>query len=156
MHICLPVEGQGSRILQDLFAHEGTHTFFRVYKGHVRLPLWLDEGLADYMMIGNDPVLRPQKRAPAADVARSGKAIGAILDYPPETVLTPEEYSVSYTLVDFLLSTSGPRMKTFIESLKRRVPQNSAIQTSYGFDMDGLQTRWRAWMTTGAVAPKTR
>jgi len=151
IHLCFPAGGRNLAALQNYFAHEGTHAFFRTYKGGVRLPLWLEEGLGEYMMVQNDPALRTAKRAPAEAAARSGKDIGDVLEYPSTTVLTPEEYSVCYTLADFLLSTSGPRTGDFVLALKRRVPQGSAIQTSFGFSLSGLQDRWRAGLTGGSA-----
>ncbi|MBM4018986.1 MAG: hypothetical protein FJ288_11775 [Planctomycetes bacterium] len=155
MHLCFPVGGRDLMSLQNYFVHEGTHAFFRTYRGSVRLPLWLDEGLSEYMMVYNDPSLRAAKRAPAEAAARAGKPIADILEYPSTAVLTLEEYSVCYTLADLLLSRSGPRTKDFVEALKRRQPQGSAIQTSFGFDLAGMEERWRASLT-GESGPGKR
>jgi len=154
MHLCFPAGALPAKALQDLFAHEGTHTFFRSYKGRVRLPLWLEEGLGEYMMVYNDAALRPAKRAPAQAAAIAGRSVAELLEYPSSAVLTHEEYSMCYTLVDFLFSVSGPRTKTFIEALKRKAPQDSALQTSFGFNLVGLQDRWRR--SLGAEAPPKR
>ena len=156
MHLCFIAGGRSPKDLQNLLAHEGTHVFFRSYKGRVRLPLWLEEGLGEYMMVYNDASLRPVKRAPAEAAALAGKSIAELLEYPSATVLTHEEYSICYTLVDYLFSVSGPRTKTLIESLKRKVPQDSALQTSFGFTLAGLQDRWRAGLTGGNPAAAKR
>jgi hypothetical protein len=156
VHLCFPAGAMPLKALQDLFTHEGTHVFFRNYKGRGRLPLWLEEGLSEYMMVYNDATLRPVKRAPAETAARAGKSIAELLEYPSTAVLTHEEYSVCYTLADYLFSASGPRMKTFIESLKRKAPQDSALQTSFGFTLVGLQDRWRTTLAADAAATKRR
>jgi len=46
VHICIPLDTRDPRRLQELFAHEGTHAFFQLYRKVVNLPLWLHEGLA--------------------------------------------------------------------------------------------------------------
>jgi len=155
MHICFPAGVLAPKTLQDLFAHEGTHVFFRSYKGRVQMPLWLEEGLSEYVMVFNDAALGPEKRAPAEAAVRAGKSVADLLQYPPTAVLTHEEYSLCYTLVDYLFSAGGPRMKTFIEALKRKAPQDSAMQTSFGFNLVGFQQRWRRSFGAEA-APKPR
>jgi len=156
MHMSFAAGGRPLKPLQDLFAHEGTHAFFRTYKGNVRLPLWLEEGLGEYMMVYNDATLRPTKRAPAEAVGLSGKSIAGLFEYPSTAVLTTEEYSVCYTLVDYLFSVSGPRTRTLIEALKRKVPQDSAIQTSFGFKLADLQERWRSSLRAETAEPRRR
>jgi len=53
-HICVPIDTEDPRRLQELFAHEGTHAFFELYKTQGHLPLWLHEGLAEFMTTVND------------------------------------------------------------------------------------------------------
>ncbi|MCX5683050.1 MAG: hypothetical protein NT049_05120, partial [Planctomycetota bacterium] len=79
VHICIPLDERDPRRLQELFAHEGTHAFFQLFHRPVELPLWLHEGLAEYMTVVNDPLLRSPKMAPAAAAARKGAPILPLL-----------------------------------------------------------------------------
>jgi hypothetical protein len=147
VHICIPTDKGDLRRLQELFAHEGTHAFFQLYKKPVTLPLWLHEGLAEYMTVVNDPGLKAKKEAWAIYFAYKGTDIREVLDCPPGSGFKWPAYNVSYTLVDFLLSGLGwnVKFKKFVELLKANVKQEDALKEAYGFGIDELQQRWRAY-----------
>ncbi len=146
VHICIPIETDAPRRLQELFAHEGTHAFFELYKTQGRLPLWLHEGLAEYMTTVNDKALRPQKWEPAERIARSGRSIRAIFQVPMGGLLTLGQYRVALTLVDFLLAAGRRHFKTFVENLKDGMPQEEALRKAYGFGLRDLERRWRIYV----------
>jgi hypothetical protein len=54
------------------------------------------------------------------------------------------EYSVAYTLVDYLQRMSRTKFKDFIRLLKEGKTVDAAMQAAYGFDCAGLEKRWRA------------
>jgi len=145
-HICMPVDTEDPRRLQELFAHEGTHAFFELYKTQGHLPLWLHEGLAEYMTTVNDKALRPQKWEPAERIARSGRSIRAIFQAPMGGLLTLGQYRVALTLVDFLLAAGRRNFRTFVENLKDGMPQEEALRKAYGFDLNDLERRWRIYV----------
>ena len=156
VHICIPTDKGGPKRLEELFAHEGTHAFFQLYKKPVMLPLWLHEGLAEYMTVVNDPALKPKKEAWAIYLARKGADIHDVLTSPPGAGFTWPAYNVSYTLVDFLLSGVGwnAKFKKFVELLKAGKNQDEAITEAYGFSIADLQERWRVYCRD--VLPNSR
>ncbi|MBM3957684.1 MAG: hypothetical protein FJ313_06490 [Gemmatimonadetes bacterium] len=156
VHICIPLDEKDPRRLQDLFAHEGTHAFFQLYKRPVDLPLWLHEGLAEYMTVVNDPGLRPQKAGYALQVASSGASIERVLRSTTGMPLSIMDYSVSYTLVDCLVKAGKPKFKQYIALLKEGKDQVTALKTAYGCDLFGLEQRWRAWMKMNETAYRRR
>ena len=150
VHICIPVDERDPKRLQELFAHEGTHAFFQLFHRPVELPLWLHEGLAEYMTVVNDPNLRTPKTAPAVAAARSGMPLQRLLDAKTDTDLKIQEYSVAFSLVDYLQQAGKTRFRKFITLLKDGKDQNAAMKTAYGFDTAGLADRWRATLATEA------
>ena len=147
VHLCIPEADQDPRRLRELFVHEGTHAFFQLYKKAATLPLWLHEGLAEYMTVANDGTLGPKKLSAAGGVAREGASIEPVLKAGLESRFSMADYSVAYTLVDFLVSVSRPQFKAFLDALKEGQDQDAALQAAYGFDTSGLVSRWQVYMT---------
>ena len=143
VHLCFPLDTRDVRRQQELLAHEGTHAFFELYKTPGRLPLWLHEGLAEYMTTVNDRALRTAKWPPAVRVAAAGKSIAPLFEAQPADGLSLDEYSVALTLVDYLLEEGRPALKTFIDGLKDGKDQAAALQKAYGFNFAELERRWR-------------
>jgi len=142
VHICIPTNEPRPARLQELFVHEGTHAFFQLYRHPVVLPVWLQEGLAEYMTVVNDPSLSNRKALPAVAIARQRRPIGRVL--AADTLsLDGEEYSVAYTLVDALIRTDPVRFRQFVNLLKDGKGQDEALKAAYGFDLAGLAERWR-------------
>ena len=141
VHICIPTNEPPAR-LQELFVHEGTHAFFQLYRRPVVLPVWLQEGLAEYMTVVNDPSLSNRKALPAMAIARQRGSIDRVLSADTLS-LDGEEYSVAYTLVDALIRADPVRFRQFVNLLKDGKGQDEALKAAYGFDLAGLAERWR-------------
>jgi len=146
-HICMPIDTDDPRRLQELFAHEGTHAFFELYRTQGHLPLWLHEGLAEFMTTVNDKGLRPKKWKPAAKVARSGRSIRDIFQVPMGGMLSVTQYRLALTLVEFLLKAGRQKFKRFVDALKDGVGQEKALKDAYGWTLRDLETRWRLYAT---------
>ena len=142
VHIGIPLDVRDPRRLQELYAHEGTHAFFQLYRKVVDLPLWLHEGLAEFMTVVNDKSLMSQKQEWSKSMAREGASIGQILEVPSGQGFEYPAYSVSYTLVEFLLTAGKSKFKKFIDLLKDGKPQEEALQEAYGFGLAELERRW--------------
>lgn len=142
VHISIPLDTRDERRLRELFAHEGTHAFFQLYKRTVDLPRWLHEGLAEYMTVVNDPSLRSRKIQWSRHLARTGRTIRDVLHAPPDGTFAYPAYSVSFTLVEFLLSAGRPKFRRFIERLKDGADQDDALREAYGFGLADLERRW--------------
>jgi len=154
VHMAFPLDDRDTRRLQELFAHEGTHAFIQLYKRTVELPLWLHEGLAEYMTVVNDPTLRPEKAAAALQTARSSKSISRVLKAGTDDSLSRQDYSIAYTLVDCLIAAGRSKFKEFILLLKDGKDQEAALQATYGCDRATLEKKWRAYMTANENAFK--
>jgi len=152
-HICLFVEGHSPARMRCILAHEGTHAFFALFHRGQTLPTWLDEGLAEYMTVVNDPSLGPEKWMSAKGTVNQGISPDDILaESRNAPVLTAEGYAAAYTMVDCLLKAGGSKFKQFVILLKEGKDQDTAMQTVYGYDRAGFRTRWQKFVAGSRVS----
>jgi hypothetical protein len=151
VHICIPVEKNKPAVLQELFAHEATHAFFEFYRRPGRLPLWLNEGLAVFVTVFNDPSLRVYYIRAAKGYATAGKTLKPLLDEKLDT-LEPDQYALAYSIVEYLQTMGGAKFKQFVCALKDEKTVDDAMKAVYGFDLAGLEKAWRDYMAKASVA----
>ena len=152
VHMAFPLDQRDDRRLQELLAHEGTHAFFEVYRKPGRLPLWLHEGLAEYMTTVNDRALRGAKWPAAERAAKSRASLRGLFAREAGETLSLGEYAAAFTLVDLLLDAGRDRFRLFIDGLKDGQPQDAALRATYGFDLRELERRWHDYVA--AAAPR--
>jgi Peptidase MA superfamily len=134
--------------------HELTHLVVRqaTFGPYGQLPLWLDEGLATY----NEGELDPTLRSSLDEATSEGKLISVRSLCSPFSAYTEKarlSYAESYSLVEYLLANYGQdRMADLLALLKQGNTYDEALTAVYGFDMSGVDTNWRATLTT-SVAP---
>lgn len=127
-------------------AHELTH----VLVGHETfsclgfIPTWLNEGLAVYGQGGPDPAMQATFNA-----ALAGNSLDAVRDlngsFPESSNQADLAYGESYSIVDFLIGQYGrDRMTSLLLALRDGSTPDQALQAVYGFDVDGLDSAWRA------------
>jgi hypothetical protein len=137
--------------------HELTHLVVRqaTFSPYGQLPLWLDEGLATYNEGELDPVLRSYlEEAILKDELISVRSLCSPFSaYSEKAYLS---YAESYSLVEYLLDNYGQdKMRDLLALLKRGSTYDEALTEVYGFDLDGLDARWRATLTIPVVpAPR--
>jgi hypothetical protein len=129
--------------------HELTHLVIHqmTLNPYNDLPNWLDEGLAMY----NEGALSPQfvtrlNEAIAENSLISVRSLSSPFSaYGEEAILA---YAQSYTLVEFLISNYGSdRMLELLNTFRQGSSYDGALEKVYGFDMDGLNTLWRDYVT---------
>jgi hypothetical protein len=134
-------------------AHELTHLVVHqlTFNPYNDLPTWLDEGLAMY----NQGPLDSQFTSALAQAESSSGLISIrslaspFSAYASESVLS---YAESYEVVKYLINTYGQsKMFALLSTFEQGSGYDAALQKVYGFDMDGLNTRWRAAFEGAAV-----
>ena len=126
-------------------AHELTH----VLVGQLTfsclgfLPTWLSEGLAMYGEGGLDTYDQGLLDAAVADdTLMSIRSMGG--GFSEEYDRASLAYAESYSIVNFLVEAFGQeKMSQLLAAMRTGVTMDSALQTVYGFDMDGLEDAWR-------------
>ncbi len=130
-------------------AHELTHLVIHqmTFNPYSDLPTWLDEGLAMYA----EGILGPEyttylDRAVAENSLISVRSLSSPFSaFAAEAVLS---YAESYSLVEFLVDTYGrDKMLELLNTFKQGSSYDDALEKVYGFDMDGLDTQWRDYVT---------
>ena len=131
--------------LMHLVVHQAT------FSPYGQLPLWLDEGLAMYSEGELDPVLLSYlEEAISKDELISVRSLCSPFSaYPEKAGLS---YAQSYSLVAYLLNNYGQdNMLDLLTVLKQGSTYDEALTEVYGFDIDGLDTLWRATLTSDTL-----
>jgi len=135
----------GERAIAHEIAHLVIHQMtLNPYSG---LPTWLDEGLAMYAEGMLAPVYTAYlNQAITEDSLLSVRSLSSPFSaYAEEATLA---YAQSYSLVEFLISSYGQgKMLDLLNTFSQGSNYDAALDNVYGFDMDGLDTLWREYVT---------
>jgi len=133
--------------------HELTHLVVHqaTFSPYGQLPTWLDEGLAMYNEGELEPYLRPYlQRAISDDKLISVRSLCSPFSAEPEKAYL--SYAQSYSLVEYLLDNYGQaRMLRLLTLLKQGSTYDESLTEVYGFDIDGLDSRWRETLASPTV-----
>jgi len=133
--------------------HELTHLVVHqaTFSPYGQLPLWLDEGLATYNEGELDLVLRSYlEDAISEDELISVRSLCSPFSaYSEKAYLS---YAQSYSIVEYLLDNYGQdKMLDLLALLKQGNTYDEALTEVYGFDIDGLDARWRTTLMNPIV-----
>jgi hypothetical protein len=133
-------------------AHELTHLVIHqiTLNPYIDLPVWLDEGLAMHTEGPLEAVFSDSlSGAIAGNRLISVRSLSSPFSaYAEESVLS---YAQSYSLVDFLITNYGRgKMLELLNTFRQGSSYDGALESVYGFDMDGLDALWRDYVTTPA------
>ncbi|MCZ6539265.1 MAG: peptidase MA family metallohydrolase [Chloroflexi bacterium] len=123
--------------------HEMTHILTaRAAGNRGQIPLWLNEGLAEY---GNlDKTLSYERFLEWAEGTGRLIPLKSLISFPGDPNLTLVAYGQGRSAVEFMIEEFGiPTMARLLATLGTGVGINRALEAAYGFDLDGLEDRWR-------------
>lgn len=139
--------------------HELTHLVVHqaTFSPYGQLPIWLDEGLAMY----NEGELQPVFSSCLEEAIGEDELISVqslCSPFSAETEKARLSYAQSYSLVAYLLDNYGQdKMLDLLTIFRTGSTYDDALTEVYGFDMDGLEARWRQTLTPQtAVASESR
>lgn len=133
-------------------AHELTHVIVGqiTYNTYNTIPFWLNEGLAVHIQF-------PQGNLPSVFTTALSNAIntntlisvrslsGPFSAYANKAYLS---YAESVSIVTYLINKYGPtKMNQLLNTFKQGSTYDGALQATYGFNMDGLFSQWKAWVS---------
>jgi hypothetical protein len=131
--------------------HELTHLVINQvtvnpYNG---LPIWLNEGLAMNIEGTLEPSFAGFLQQAIDD--NSLISVRSLSDpFSAYSNLSYLSYAESYSIVDYLISTYGQaKMLLLLETFHEGSTYDGALQAVYGFDRDGLNRQWRAYVGAG-------
>jgi len=118
------------------------------------LPRWLDEGLAMYA----EGELPPINRLALEQAIRTGELISvrSLSGYVGDPGKVDLFYAEAYSLVEFLIKEYGKeKMTQLLEKFAEGTYQEDALQEVYGFGIDELDARWKAYLGVPVQHPQT-
>jgi hypothetical protein len=127
-----------------------THELTHVLVGHFTfsclsdVPTWLNEGLAVYSEGGLDTQSKDQlDQAISSDQLLTVRSLsGPFSEVSSKANLS---YSESYSIVNFLIKTYGQgKMNSLLIALRDGATVDDALQSVYGFNIEGMEGAWRA------------
>lgn len=130
-------------------AHELTHLVINQMTANPynSLPHWLDEGLAMY----TEGMLGPQFTSPLIKAITENSLISVQSLSSPFSANAEEanlSYAESYSLVEYLIATYGQgKMLELLNAFREGSSYDGALEGVYGFDMGGLNSLWRDYVT---------
>jgi hypothetical protein len=144
--------------------HELTHLVVHqmTFNPYAGLPTWLEEGLAIYSEgVLEDRFVVYIERAIAENSLISVRSLSSPFSaHAEESYLS---YAQSYSLIEFLITNYGrDKMLELLNTFSQGSSYDGALEKVYDFDMDGLDTLWRDYVTrqyqgagaiTAAVTP---
>ena len=134
---------------KDAIAHELTHLVIHqiTLNPYNSLPVWLDEGLA----MRSEGLLEPQFSTALAGAIAGGSLISVQSLSSPFSAFSGEavlSYAQSHSLVEYLIASYGQaKMSELLTIFREGSGYDDALEEVYGFDMDGLDSRWRDYVT---------
>jgi hypothetical protein len=114
-----------------VLVHETTHAFMDRYISNQPLPLWVEEGLADYIAAILVPLSEVNRKYIAASQfgVRNPDTVTRLLDKKKE--LTPTEYGIAQSLVRSLVNQDRVAMVRFLRLMKEGKSDETALTESY-------------------------
>ncbi|MCD6358394.1 MAG: peptidase MA domain-containing protein [Dehalococcoidia bacterium] len=130
---------------KSTIAHELAHlaTYQMTFNPYAGIPLWLNEGLSMYAQGEIDSsILSALNRAIDDNKLISVRSLRS--SFPTDLQSAYLSYGQSYSLVEFLIETYGrDYMNQLLSVFKQGNSDDFALESVYGFDTDGLDSRWR-------------
>ncbi len=151
-----PIKG-GNEALREVLVHETTHAIIQLYRKSVALPLWVHEGLAEYMTVLMDFSLQESKQSRAYQWASANPYVplGDIWtrQFPASDLAA---YSISFSLIQCLYNINPDSVLNFVVLLKAGYEPEKALGEAYrGLDYAELERRWKIFCLRHYV-PKQR
>jgi hypothetical protein len=126
--------------------HEITHLMVgeAIFGPFGSIPRWLSEGLSEY---AEGPMMAYYKQI--LDTAIKDNALITIMSlsssFPTSSSGANLAYAESNSVVSYLIGTYGwEKMRRLLSVFKEGSTNDKALQTVYSFDVNGLDTEWRA------------
>ncbi|MBN2581860.1 MAG: hypothetical protein JXL80_02250 [Planctomycetes bacterium] len=139
-----PLRG-GHEALREVLVHETTHAIIQLYRKSTRLPLWVNEGLAEYMTVAMDANLQESKQSRSYQRASANPYVPLgdfwTREFPASDL---EGYSLSFSLVQCLLDIDPDGVMNFVVLLKAGMEPEQALGEAYrGMTYSELERRWK-------------
>jgi hypothetical protein len=114
-----------------MLVHETSHGFIHRYKTALRLPTWVNEGMAEWigqaLVPASNSVRDSQKRA--IEIMRQTRGMGGLL--AAQGGIDTWQYGVASSLNNFMIRANQKAYVAFIEGIKEGLDWQESLQQSY-------------------------
>lgn len=145
----------GKRAMVHELAHLVTHQMTN--NPYNSIPVWLNEGISMYaegdLVEYSESYL---KRAVLSDGLISVQSLAS--PFSTDAQKTYLSYAQSYSLVDYMVGVHGSlKMADLLHVFSQGAGYDEAFLEVYGFNIDGLDDAWQAWVKEkyGVYSPQT-
>lgn len=126
-----------------MLVHETSHGFIHRYKTPVRLPSWVNEGMADWIadkLVPEDKSVERQQKA-ALNRMRQSRYVGDDF-FKTRGNIEFSQYGIASSLTAFLIQLDARKYAQFIQLMKEGVPCEESLRQVYDASLDGLLTAY--------------
>jgi len=125
----------------QMLVHETSHGFIFRYRTRVNIPLWVNEGMAEWigqsLVPASNAVKNKEKRA--FQLLQSSRSLNGLFTASPfEGVY----YGMASSLTDFLIRTDQWKYADFIDGIKQGKDWQVSLQDAYGATPQQLVTAY--------------
>ena len=134
--------GKTRRQFHELLVHEATHGFLWRYVEHRKIPVWVEEGLAEYMastLMPRCSAARKYKKA-TKEAVQHNKDVSHIFR---RVGLEAFDYGIAQSLVRFLIAKDRKGFARFVTRMKRGAAESEALAAAHGMTHEDLLEAWR-------------
>jgi uncharacterized membrane protein len=133
--------GDDASAFAHMLVHETSHGFNHRWMSPVRLPNWLNEGIAEW--VGTQVVPRcrqvPLKEAQAVEFMRAGGTVGpGFFDDGADAQIGAVQYGIAAGLVKFLVARDRTRFAAFVQGVKEGQGVEESLQQTFRATLDEL------------------
>jgi hypothetical protein len=124
--------GEDPHDFGQMLVHETSHGFVFRYKSKANLPVWVDEGMAEYIgekMVPTSDAVRNKEQAAIAQLKQTRSLGGNFFE--TEADLSAWQYGVASSMNKFLITSGQDRYVAFIEGMKEGMDWQEALRHAY-------------------------
>ena len=143
--------------------HEATHGVMYRYGTPVHLPLWAEEGYAEFVAarsFESSPVDRPRRHQGLNWIRAGNPTLPFFATNGTDGVWPGENavgYSIGYLTVCLMIDQKGTAFGDWVKDVKRGVPWEAALKTRFGTDAAQLAQTIEGWYREHSTsAPESR
>ncbi|HEY1067953.1 MAG TPA: hypothetical protein VGE52_17650 [Pirellulales bacterium] len=133
--------GDEAGSFDHMLVHETSHGFVHRYQTAVRLPSWVNEGMADFVADRVVPEVAGRKQKGAIERLKQTKSVGAEF-FSRSAHIEPWQYGVAVDLNGFLVKRNKERYVDFIHAMKEGLDWVEALQITFSLTPATLLTEY--------------
>ena len=126
--------GDDAPAFGHMLVHETSHGFNHRWMSPVRLPNWLNEGIAEWVGTQVVPASRqvPRKEARALELMRARRSLGdGFFDPGPDFHIQPDQYGIASSLVRFMVARDRRKFAAFVQGVKEGLDVETSLKESF-------------------------